>query len=198
MEVQERIISGERHLRLELFKTVLIDLRVYDAPSNNQGVFMRCTRSLSWALVHIVCAGFLVVTLPRPAVAQSNPCAPKATKGSQDPCAAKNPYSVKNPCAANACAPGGKAGSAAAKAVTVKGEVVRIDPGTRKLVLKRESGLHGLAIVGRDEKIPYIEFGETQSLTINFDKPGEVIFYCPQPGHRNKGMEGEFSVGKAQ
>lgn len=56
--------------------------------------------------------------------------------------------------------------------------------------------LHGLAIVDRDEKIPYIESGESQSLTINFDKPGEVIFYWPQPGHRNKGMEGKLTVGR--
>jgi hypothetical protein len=107
---------------------------------------MKCTRSLSWALGYIVSAGFLVVTLSRPAVAQSNPCAPKATKGSQNPCAAKNPCSVKNPCAANPCAPGGKGDSAAAKAITVKGEVVKIDPGTKKLVLKRESGQLDLTV----------------------------------------------------
>jgi len=49
--------------------------------------------------------------------------------------------------------------------------------------------------VGRDEKIAYIESGETQSLTVNFAKSGEAIFYCPQPGHRNKGMEGKLTVG---
>jgi plastocyanin len=66
----------------------------------------------------------------------------------------------------------------------------------RITVSNRGKFLHGLAIVGRDEKIPYIESGKTESLTINFDKPGEVIFYCPQPGHRNKGMEGTLKVGK--
>ncbi|MBI2230801.1 MAG: cupredoxin domain-containing protein [Deltaproteobacteria bacterium] len=63
-------------------------------------------------------------------------------------------------------------------------------------VTNRGKFLHGLAIVGRDEKIGYIESGETESLTVNFDKAGEAIFYCPQPGHRNKGMEGKLTVGR--
>lgn len=55
---------------------------------------------------------------------------------------------------------------------------------------------HALAIEGRQEKIPYIEAGETQSLTVRFDKSEELIFYCSQPGHRKKGMEGKLSVRK--
>jgi len=55
---------------------------------------------------------------------------------------------------------------------------------------------HALAIVGRDKKIPYIESGETQSMTIRLDKVEELVFYCSQPGHRGKGMEGRISVGK--
>lgn len=54
---------------------------------------------------------------------------------------------------------------------------------------------HGLAFVGREEKISYIESGESKSLTLKFDKDAELIFYCPQPGHRRKGMEGKLSVG---
>jgi uncharacterized cupredoxin-like copper-binding protein len=74
---------------------------------------------------------------------------------------------------------------------------IQVPQGEVKItVTNRGKFLHGLAIVGRDEKIPYIESGETESLTINFDKPGEVIFYCPQPGHRNKGMEGTLKIGK--
>lgn len=58
---------------------------------------------------------------------------------------------------------------------------IRVPRGEVKIaVTNRGKFLHGLAIVGRDEKIPYIESGETESLTINFDKPGEVIFYCPR------------------
>jgi hypothetical protein len=79
--------------------------------------------------------------------AQSNPCAPKA-----NPCAAKNPCAVnpcaaKNPCAANPCAAGGKGGGAAVgKAITTRGEVARVDPAGKKLVLKRESGQLDLAV----------------------------------------------------
>lgn len=53
---------------------------------------------------------------------------------------------------------------------------------------------HALAIVGRQEKISYIESGENQSTTVRFDQPGEIAFYCSQPGHRKKGMEGKFSI----
>jgi uncharacterized cupredoxin-like copper-binding protein len=74
---------------------------------------------------------------------------------------------------------------------------IQVPQGEVKItVINRGKFLHGLAVVGRDEKIPYIESGKTETLTVNFDKPGEVIFYCPQPGHRNKGMEGRLTVGK--
>lgn len=55
---------------------------------------------------------------------------------------------------------------------------------------------HALAIVGREEKLSYIDSGETQSLRLKLDKEEELIFYCPQPGHRKKGMEGKLSIGK--
>ncbi len=51
-----------------------------------------------------------------------------------------------------------------------------------------------LAIVGREEKISYLDSGETKSLTIRFDKAEELVFYCSQPGHRGKGMEGKITV----
>jgi len=54
---------------------------------------------------------------------------------------------------------------------------------------------HALAIEGRNEEISYMESGETKSLTIKFDKAGEIVFYCSQPGHRRKGMEGKLTVG---
>ena len=66
----------------------------------------------------------------------------------------------------------------------------------RFVVTNRGKFSHGLAIVGRDEKIKYIESGETERLSISFDKEGELIFYCPQPGHRRKGMEGRLTVDK--
>lgn len=64
------------------------------------------------------------------------------------------------------------------------------------VVTNRGKFPHSLAIVGREEKVSYIDSGETQSLTIRFDKAEELVFYCSQPGHRGKGMEGRISVGK--
>jgi Cu/Ag efflux protein CusF len=107
---------------------------------------MKCVRSLAWGLFYVISIGFLISTQPEISLAQANPCAAKATKQSQNPCAAKNPCSAKNPCGANPCAPGGKGGVAAGKAVTVRGEVAKVDPGTKKIVLKREGGQLDLAV----------------------------------------------------
>jgi uncharacterized cupredoxin-like copper-binding protein len=62
------------------------------------------------------------------------------------------------------------------------------------VVTNRGKFPHSLAIVGREEKISYLDSGETKSLTIRFDKAGELVFYCSQPGHRGKGMEGKLTV----
>lgn len=78
---------------------------------------------------------FLLLALPSSVLAQVNPCAPKARQKSQNPCAA-NPCAAKNPCAANPCAPGGQSGAAAGKAMTVRGEVARVEPSSGKLVLR--------------------------------------------------------------
>lgn len=64
------------------------------------------------------------------------------------------------------------------------------------IVTNRGKFPHSLAIVGREEKMSYIESGETQSMTVRFDKQQEMIFYCSQPGHRKKGMEGKLIVQK--
>jgi plastocyanin len=74
---------------------------------------------------------------------------------------------------------------------------IQIPQGEVKIVVTNRGKFpHSLAIVGREEKIGYIDSGETKSLIIGFDKDKEVIFYCSQPGHRGKGMEGKLSVGK--
>lgn len=72
--------------------------------------------------------------------------------------------------------------------VTVPGGEVRL------VVTNRGKFPHSLAIVGRVEKIGFIDSGETKTLTLRFDKAQEVVFYCAQPGHRNKGMEGKLIV----
>jgi len=66
----------------------------------------------------------------------------------------------------------------------------------RIVVTNRGKFPHSLAIVGRDEKIGYIESGETKGLTLKLDKEEELIFYCAQPGHRGRGMEGKLTIGK--
>ena len=76
---------------------------------------------------------------------------------------------------------------------------IQVPQGQVKLtVTNRGKFPHGLTIVGRDEKLRYIESDETQSLTLNFNKPEELAFYCPQPGHRKKGMEGRLTVRRTQ
>ena len=74
---------------------------------------------------------------------------------------------------------------------------IQIPQGEIKIVVSNRGKFpHALAIEGREEKIPYIEAGETQSLTLKLNQEGELVFYCPQPGHRRKGMEGKLSIGK--
>jgi len=101
---------------------------------------MKYQKSLSWGLLSSVSLAILLVTQPEISLAQSNPCAAKAPKGSPNPCAAKNP------CAANPCAPGSKGGVAVGKAITVRGEVAKVDAGTKRIVLKREGGQLDLAV----------------------------------------------------
>ncbi len=72
---------------------------------------------------------------------------------------------------------------------------IQVPQGEVKIVVTNRGKFpHSLAIVGREEKISYLDSGETKSLTIRFDKAEELIFYCSQPGHRRKGMEGKLTV----
>ena len=107
---------------------------------------MKRVMNLSWGILYLISALSLISVHPDFALAQGNPCAPKATKRSQNPCAAKNPCSGGNPCAVNPCAPGGKGGAAAGKAITVRGEVAKIDAGAKRISLKRESGQLDLVV----------------------------------------------------
>ncbi len=104
----------------------------------------RWTRSFN-LLSYLLLSGSFVLAQAGAASAQVNPCAPKGKTQVSNPCAAKNPCSMKNPCAANPCAPGG-AGGASGKAITVRGEIAKVDPSARKLVLKRDGGQLDLAV----------------------------------------------------
>jgi len=101
---------------------------------------MRAIKSLSAATYCAIFVGLFSLTLPSVLPAQTNPCAPKAKSPSQNPCAA-NPCAVKNP-----CAPGGQAAQVSGKAITARGEVVKVDPNSRKLVLKAEGKQIDLAL----------------------------------------------------
>ncbi len=96
---------------------------------------MNKTKRLSWPFYLAIFIGLFYLNLPSLSLAQSNPCAAK-NPCAVNPCAAKNPCSAKNPCAANPCAPGARAAISTAKAITVRGEIVRINPRSGKLVLK--------------------------------------------------------------
>lgn len=99
---------------------------------------MKNQKVLSYGLHYVFLATFLF-GLSHLVSAQVNPCAPKARQKPQNPCAA-------NPCAANPCAPGGQAGAATGKAITVRGEVTRLEPGSGKLVLKVDGKQLDLAL----------------------------------------------------
>lgn len=102
--------------------------------------FMIHIRKLSWGIPYVISGLALILAQPTIVLAQGNPCSPKAGKSSRNPCAAQNPCAAKNPCAANPCAPGGMGGTAAAKAVTVTGEVARVDAAAKKIIIKRGGG----------------------------------------------------------
>jgi uncharacterized cupredoxin-like copper-binding protein len=72
---------------------------------------------------------------------------------------------------------------------------IRVSQGEVQItVSNRGKFRHGIALVGREDKISYIESGETKNLTLHLDKDEELVFYCSQPGHRKKGMEGKLRI----
>ena len=97
---------------------------------------MRGIKGLSCGLCCAILVWLAVLVLPAISSAQTNPCAPKAKRASKNPCAV-NPCAARNPCAANPCGPGARAAGPSGKAITVRGEVVKIDP-SGKLVLKAD------------------------------------------------------------
>ncbi len=119
---------------------------------------MRNTKALSYRLFGTIFLALFLLALPNPARAQANPCAPKGKQKSQ------------NPCAANPCAPGGQRAGAGAKAITVRGEVVRVEPGSGKLVLKVEGKQLDLTL----SKYSVVRAG-SQVKRLADVKPGEKV-----------------------
>ncbi len=58
---------------------------------------------------------------------------------------------------------------------------------------------HNIAIDGRDGQIfaDNLTAGQSASASITLP-PGTYTFYCPVPGHRERGMEGTLIMGAAQ
>ena len=135
----------------------------------------------SWVVLSFVSMIFLSATYTDTSLAQRNPCAAKPGKRTQNPCAPANPCAAKNPCAVNPCAPGARGGTATAKAVTVRGEVAKIDTGTRKLVLKREGGRLELSM---SQHSVIREGAKVKKLT-NL-KPGENVFVSYVDGGKDR------------
>ena len=129
---------------------------------------MRNAKVLSCGLYSVFVA-ILLFGFPHLALAQANPCAPKAKQKSLNPCAA-NPCAAKNPCAANPCAPGGRSAGAGGKAITVRGEVARVEPGSGKLVLKADGKQLDLTL----SKYSVVRAGSQVKRLANV-KPGEKV-----------------------
>lgn len=130
---------------------------------------MRNIKALRCRLFGTIFLAVFLLALPNPARAQANPCAPKGKQKSQNPCAA-NPCAVKNPCAVNPCAPGGQRAGAGGKAITVRGEVTRVEPSSGKLVLKVEGKQLDLTL----SKHSVVRVG-AQVKRLTDIKPGEKV-----------------------
>jgi len=74
---------------------------------------------------------------------------------------------------------------------------IQVHQGKYTITVTNEGGFpHGLAIVGRTERINYIEPNDTKSLIVKFGQAGSYTFFCPLPGNRGKGMEGILKIEK--
>jgi uncharacterized cupredoxin-like copper-binding protein len=56
---------------------------------------------------------------------------------------------------------------------------------------------HALEIEGNgvEQETETIEPGQTATLTVHLSKTGSYELYCPIDGHKDKGMEGDLTVG---
>jgi plastocyanin len=102
----------------------------------------------------------------------------------------------------SAASPGaGQAISVSAKEFSFDPGTIQIDaPGTYTFTLSNDGSTeHGLEIEGQglEEEIEEVVPGSSGELTVTFSKTGTYEFYCPVDGHRDKGMEGDLTVGAA-
>jgi len=115
-------------------------------------------RRLAYGIYWLIFVGLIFPAAPRLAFSEGSPCAPKAKKpktGAASPCApasqpcalkgqpcapSRQPCAPKGPCAPSGqpCAPGARPAGPSAKAVMVIGQVAKVDPGARKLVVSAD------------------------------------------------------------
>lgn len=78
---------------------------------------------------------------------------------------------------------------------------IQIDaPGRYTFTLSNDGSTeHALEIEGQgiEEELEEVSPGSSGQLTVTFSKTGTYEFYCPVDGHRDRGMEGELTVGTA-
>ena len=98
--------------------------------------------------------------------------------------------------AAHSSAQGAKELQVTAEEFSYHPATIDVPAGEVRIVVTNQGSFpHGFAIVDRKEGIDFLDAGETKRLTLRFDQPGEIVFYCPQPGHRDRGMEGKLVIG---
>jgi uncharacterized cupredoxin-like copper-binding protein len=96
---------------------------------------------------------------------------------------------------------GGKEISVSATEFSFDPGTIQIDePGTYTFTLSNDGSVgHALEIEGQgvEEETETVGAGSSAQLTVTFSKTGTYEFYCPVDGHRDRGMEGELTVGAA-
>jgi plastocyanin len=69
--------------------------------------------------------------------------------------------------------------------------------GTVRITIKNAGALsHALEVEGPsgETKSDTVEPGESEAFTVDFAKAGTYTWFCPIPGHRQKGMQGQVTV----
>jgi uncharacterized cupredoxin-like copper-binding protein len=109
------------------------------------------------------------------------------------------------------CGGGGESSSSkssgpAEKTVPISETEFALDPksvdvakaGTVTFQIKNDGQItHAFEVEGNgvEEETDSIEPGKSATLTVDLGKSGKYEMYCPIDGHRDKGMEGDISVG---
>jgi plastocyanin len=73
--------------------------------------------------------------------------------------------------------------------------VITVQAGERVQVnFMNAQGIHDFVIEGTDIRTSVINQGTSESVEFTLEEPGEYVFYCSVPGHREAGMVGTIIV----